>query len=172
MTVWAADPEPWFSALDLPPPRRVAPPTAVYVFKTRHAGPTPFYVQNFTAEGAVFRIYLYECRGETLASVECVAETPDEPLRREVYSLMAGFGEEALVLGDCLSADVRAAAGYPSVEARRSLDVLRLRLAQRLGGRFVAGAWDADDPAANLCEVRRALAAALVPQPLTQASAA
>jgi hypothetical protein len=171
LTVWTADPTPLLAAFDLGVPKPVAPTVASYIFKTRSVGLRPFVIRNFTAAGSVFRVHLYESRGEILAAVDCVAETEDAELRRHVHGLTAEFGCE-LVLGEQLAADVRAASGYQSMESRRRLKILRFRLAQQFRGRFVPGAWDAPGPAARFADLRQALSAVLTPDVQPRASAA
>ncbi|WP_421930630.1 flagellin modification protein FlmF [Phenylobacterium sp.] len=161
LVVWAADPTPLFSPLDLEPPRRLAKSLVSYIFKARYAGPLPFHVRNFTAEGAVFRIHLYECRGQALLSAECVAEVSDSDLRREVHRLMSGFGGASLHLDETLSIQIEPRWGQHSVDAARKLSNLHGALARSQGASFVAGAWEAQNPSASLAEISVSLVRAL-----------
>jgi hypothetical protein len=161
VVVWAANPMPLFKAAGLTTPRLVEKSFTTYVFKAKFAGPTPFYVQNFTATGAAFRIYLYESRGETLVAAECVAEAPDAELRREIHRLMAGFGGETLALGEQIGACVDPRRICNSVEAVKGLGALREQLARTHGARFVPGAWEPDARPEKFAQVNAGLAAAL-----------
>jgi hypothetical protein len=158
--VWAASPTPLFKAAGLPTPRMWAKRFAAYVFEVRWTGPVPFYVQNFTAEGGCFRVYVYESGGRILLTAECVAETPDALLRAEIVRLMRGFGSPPQ-LGACLSATVKARWIYHTLDAVQGLAALRSRLAERMGPAFVAGAWEPYAKAEKFAQVNAALAAAL-----------
>lgn len=132
VVIWTADPAALFPACGLEAPKPIARAFATYVFKARYAGPLPFHVQNFTASGSVFRVYLYESRGQALALAECVRECGDGELRREIHRLMSGFAGATLSLGEQVGADV-ASRFYPSVEMRRRLP----SVARTLGPGFI-----------------------------------
>ena len=138
--VWAANPTPLFKVMDVPTPKLLPKSFAIYHFKARWTGPKPFYVQNFTAQGAVFRAYVYESRGETLVTAECVGETPDADLRAELVRLAAGFGQ--LEVGEALGSSVQARWIYHSMDAMRRLKALHAALERQMGASFVAGAWE------------------------------
>jgi len=161
VVVWAADPMPLFNAAGLTAPKLIEKSFATYVFKAKFAGPTPFYVQNFTATGAAFQVYLYESRGETLVTAECVAEAPDGELRREIHRLMAGFGGEGLTLGEQIGVSVEPRWIYNSMEAVKGLGVLRGQLARTHGAAFVPGAWETYARSETFAQVNAGLAAAL-----------
>ena len=169
--VWAANPMPLFKAVGLDAPKLIRKSFATYVFEAKTTGPVPFYVQNFTASGAVFRVYLYESRGRTLALAECVTEADETALRAEIARLMSGFDGQALALGPLVGANVGPRWIYNSIDAVRGLARLRAVLARRLGVGFVAGAWEAYAKGEKFAEVNAALAAAL-DAPARAASAA
>ncbi|WP_374571861.1 NAD(P)-binding protein [Phenylobacterium sp.] len=162
MVVWTADPTPLYRAAGLEAPKPARRPCAVYVFKAAFGRPAPFHINNFTASGAVARIFVYESRGQTLLAAECVAETPDAELRREIQRLTAGFGGEALALGEQVHATVRSGA-LPSVEGARQLAELRRVLGQRTGGAFVLAPCDLARRPSAFAALGRAMAAAFEP---------
>jgi hypothetical protein len=143
ITVWAADPTPLFKPLNLeapaPQPRRAV----TYVFKVRYAGQAPLALRNFTTEGAVAEIRLYESRGQALLAAECVAETSDADLRRELHRLTAGFFAGSLVLGETVSVRIEPRWDCPSMDAVRRLRALRAALAMTQGPAFIAPEWEA-----------------------------
>lgn len=163
--VWAASPTPLFKAASLPTPPMVRKAFHTYVFRAAFTGALPFYLQNFTATGAVFRLYAYESGGEPLVALECVAEAEDRALRAEAAALMAHFPEEGLKLGELLSVSIQPRWIYHSPQTLEALAGLRQRLAARLGERFISGAWEPYAKAAKMAEVNAALAGALAPLP-------
>lgn len=165
--VWAADPTPLFVPLGLEPPAPFPQSVATYLFKASYDGPVPFQVQNFTAAGAVARIYLYESRGQLLVLAECVHECGEAELCREIVRLMAGFGGASLTLGEQVSEKVRSRWVYPSTDAIRRLRGLRARLARTHGSAFVPGAWEVYDKGEKLAQVRSGLAVALDSPPMS-----
>jgi hypothetical protein len=170
--VWAANPMTLFKAVGLQAPSLVKKSFATYVFKARYSGPLPFYVQNFTAEGAVFRLYLYENGGETLALAECVTEASDAELRREIHQLMWGFGGAALTVGELVHANVGPRWIYPSMDAMQKFAGLRARFAEIMGAAFVPGAWEPYAKGEKFAQVSAGLAAALEAPAARAASAA
>ncbi|MET0275058.1 MAG: FAD/NAD(P)-binding protein [Phenylobacterium sp.] len=148
--VWAANPTPLFKTLGVATPKLLPKTFHCHVFKARWAGPKPFYVQNFTAEGSVFRAYAYQSRGETLVTAECVAESAD--VRREVGRLLPG-----VELGEQLSTSVQPRWIYHSMEAMKQLKALHAALPHG----FVAGAWEPYSKAEKFAQVNASLAQAL-----------
>ncbi|HEX2561732.1 flagellin modification protein FlmF [Phenylobacterium sp.] len=159
--VWAANPTPLFKPLGLRPPKLVRKTFATYVFRCRYEGPLPFYVQNFTAEGAVFRIYVYESGGQALATAECVEEADDAPLRREIDRWMSPFEEVRMSLGEQVFANLQPRWIYHSTDAMAQLEALRDVAAKTLGPSFVPGAWEPYSKAEKFHQVQAALEAAL-----------
>jgi hypothetical protein len=121
-------------------------------------GPCPVYVQNFTAQGATFRAYLYESGGQRLVVAECVREADLKTLPTELRTLLSGFG--GLKLGPLVHSDAQPRWIYHSCAAIDGLAALRGKLAERFGGRFIPGAWEPYAKSAKLAEVNAALAAA------------
>ncbi|MBL8556968.1 MAG: NAD(P)/FAD-dependent oxidoreductase [Phenylobacterium sp.] len=158
--VWAANPTPLFKALDVRTPKLLPKSFATYVFAARWTGPRPFYVQNFTAEGACFRAYVYESAGRTLVTAECVKEADPTDLRYEVHRMLSGFGGD-LALGEILCTTIKPRWIYHSVDAIRQLAQLRDAARDRLGATFVDGAWEPYAKAEKFAQVNAALAAAL-----------
>src|SRR5690606_20423948 len=70
--VWAANPTLLFKPVGLTPPRLLRKVFTSLVFEADFDGPCPAYVQDFTAEGDVFRAYVYRSGGQTLVTAECV----------------------------------------------------------------------------------------------------
>ncbi|MFN3513537.1 MAG: NAD(P)-binding protein [Phenylobacterium sp.] len=169
--VWAANPMPLFKAVGLEAPKLVKKSFATYVFKARYGGHLPFYAQNFTARGSVFRVYLYESRGETLLLAECVAECGDAELRREIHRLMSGFAGAGLSIGEQVGQNLAPRWIYQSVEAMRGLKTLRASLARSMGAAFVPGAWEPYAKAEKFAEVNAGLAAALQSAPAAATAA-
>ena len=131
----------------------------IYSFKAGFEGPLPFYVQNFTARGAVFRAYLYESCGETILAAECVREDEESSLRADLAKLTEPFG--ALKLGPMIAAMSQPRWIYHSAASVEGLMTLRQKLSAQTEGRFVAGAWEPYSKAEKLAEVNASLAAAL-----------
>ncbi|MBX3485338.1 FAD/NAD(P)-binding protein [Phenylobacterium sp.] len=158
--VWAANPTPLFKALDVRTPRLLPKSFSTYVFAARWTGPRPFYVQNFTAEGACFRAYAYESSGRTLVTAECVREADPTDLRYEVHRMLCGF-EGDLALGEILCTMIKPRWIYHSVDAVQQLKLLRNAARDRLGTAFVDGAWEPYAKGEKFAQVNAALAAAL-----------
>lgn len=158
--VWAADPTPLFKAVGLSTPRLLPKSFATYVFACGWTGPRPFYVQNFTAEGSCFRLYVYESAGRTLLTAECVAEATNADLRYDIHRLMKGFDGD-LALGELLYTSIKPRWIYHSVDAIDRLGELRAALAQQMGPAFVAGAWEPYAKAEKFAAVGADLATAL-----------
>lgn len=156
--VWAANPTPLFKAMDLPTPALIKKTFHTYVFEARYDGPVPFYVQNFTASGEVFRGYLYESAGQTLIVAECVRPAEVDALPGQLRRLFSGF--DALEVGPLRRVGEQARWIYHSLEAIEGLAALRGALAERFGASFVCGAWEPYGKSAKLAEVDAALATA------------
>ena len=158
--VWAANPTPLFKAAGVPTPKLFSKSFAAYVFKARWTGALPFYAQNFTARGVCFRVYVYETHGETLLTAECVGESADHELRREIAGLLEGFVGE-LTLGDLVNVSIKPRWIYHSLDSMRGLKALRAAMAEKMGPAFVAGAWEPYAKTEKFTQVNSALAAAL-----------
>jgi len=161
VTVWAADPTALFKPLGLeaptPSPRR----GVSYIFQAHHAGHAPLELRNFTAEGAVAEIRLYESRGHALLAAKCVAEVADGDLRRELHRLTGGFFHGALQLGETVSVRIEPRWDTPSVDAVRKLRALRAALAKTHGAAVVAPAWEAPRLKERLADLSGKLACAM-----------
>jgi hypothetical protein len=158
--IWAASPTPLFKAAGVPTPRALPKRFATYVFDAQWTGTLPFYVQNFTAEGSCFRVYIYESAGEVLLTAECVTEDASDRLIPDIGRMLEGF-EGKLTLGDLLHTSVKPRWIYHSVETIDRLSELRSALAGRMGTGFVAGAWEPYAKSEKFAEVGSALATAL-----------
>lgn len=158
--VWAANPTPLFKAAGVTVPRLLPKSFAAYTFEARWTGALPFYVQNFTAEGSCFRVYIYESGGKTLLTAECVAEDGGDELTWDIQRMLRGFAGE-LTLGDLLAASIKPRWIYHTVDAIDRLGELRTTLAERMGPAFVAGAWEPYAKGEKFVEVGAGLAAAL-----------
>lgn len=158
--VWAGNPTPLFKAAGVPTPKLLPKSYWAYTHKVRWTGAAPFYVQNFTAQGVCFRIYIYESRGQTLLTAECVAECGEPELRGEVASLLAGFPGE-LSMGELLGVSIKPRWIFHTLEAMQRLSQLRAALAGRMGPAFVPGAWEPYAKTEKFAQVNAALAAAL-----------
>ena len=156
--VWAANPTPLFKPLGLATPGLLKKSFATYVFEVEFDGPCPVYVQNFTAQGAAFRVYLYESAGAKLAVAECVREADLARLPAEMRLLMSGFG--ALKVGALMHSDIQPRWIYHTLDAIDGLKALRGALAARFGAGFIPGAWEPYAKTAKLAEVNGALLAA------------
>lgn len=158
--VWASNPTLLFKAMDLEPPAQQPKAITSYVFAGRWTGARPFHVQNYTAEGTCFRVYIYESSNRTLVSVECVAETSGTDLRYDIHRLMRGF-EGDLALGEQLHTATKPHWGYHTLETVSRMTDLRRALTQKLGDGFVSGAWELHDRTRRFEAVGAELAAAL-----------
>lgn len=158
--VWAANPTPLFKAAGVRVPKLLPKSFATYTFEARWTGALPFYVQNFTAEGSCFRVYVYESGGQTLLTAECVAEDGGDELSYDIQRMLKGFAGD-FTLGDLLAATIKPRWIYHTVDAIDQLTALRATLSERLGTAFVPGAWEPYAKAEKFVEMERALAAAL-----------
>lgn len=162
VVVWTADPAPLYRAVGLAPPAPARRVRASYVFKAVFGRPAPFHINNFTGAGAVSSLFVYESRGQTLLTAECVAEAPDADLRREIQRLAAGFGGEGLTLGDQVHATVRSGE-LPSVEGVRRMAELRRVLDRTTGGALILTPCEPARRTAAFNDLSRALACAMEP---------
>lgn len=165
--VWAANPTPLFKPLGLEAPVQLGKSLATYIVTASYVGNVPFRVRNFTAQGAVAQLYLYESRGQLLVLAECVEERGETELRSEIVRLMAGFGGASLTLGEQISAHVGPRQEYLSVDAPQKLKTLRVQLTRDHGAAFVPGAWEIDAPGEGFAQLRARLAAALAPSAIS-----
>ena len=154
--VWAASPMPLFKAVGMEAPKGPVKRFATYTFEARWTGALPFYVQNFTAKGTCFRVYVYESAGCVLVTAECVVEDAGEALIGDIRQMLDGF-EGKLEIGDLLARSVKPRWIYHSVETIERLGDLRTALSDRLGSGFVAGAWEAYAKGEKFAEVEAAL---------------
>jgi hypothetical protein len=158
--VWAASPMPLFKAAGIETPKAPAKRFATFTFEVHWTGALPFYVQNFTAEGSCFRVYIYESAGSVLLTAECVVEDAGEALIGDIRRMLEGF-EGKLTVGELLFRTVKPRWLYHSVDTVDGLAELRSALAARLGKGFVAGAWEAYAKGEKFAEVDSALRTAL-----------
>lgn len=151
LVVWAADPLPLFdlAAGRGQRPRMIGERIASYVFRARLEAPLPLTVSNFTGEGKVSAVRVYQSRGETLVSVECVEETDDESLRAEVLRLLSPFARRPMILDACVLTNMRTRFACPSVEAVQRLTKLEAELQQAHQGGFIVAGWESADPGAR-----------------------
>ncbi|QFT77189.1 NAD(P)-binding protein [Erythrobacter sp. THAF29] len=168
LIVWAASPMPLFKAMGLEAPRAPARKFATHAFKVDWTGPVPFYVQNFTAEGSCFRVYIYESGGSTLLTAECVTKPQEIDLHREIHSLLRGFDGQ-LAIGDLLYRTVKPRWLYHSTDTIDKLGQLRAALKAERGDAFVAGAWEAYAKGEKFAEVEADLQKALEMQAILAA---
>ncbi len=159
--VWAADPMPLFRPLGVEAPAAAPRTVFTYVFKVRHGAAAPVEVRNFTAEGVVQTLRLYESRGQQLVAADCIAEAGDGELRREVHRLMAGFCGSSLQLGESVALAVSPRWDCPSVEAVKKLRALRAALARTQGAAFVAPMWETQKLGDRFAALAAGLAQAL-----------
>jgi hypothetical protein len=158
--VWAASPMPLFKAMGIETPRAPAKQFATYTFEVRWTGALPFYVQNFTAKGSCFRVYIYESAGRVLLTAECVVEDAGEALIGDIRCMLEGF-KGKLTVGELLFRSVKPRWLYHSVDTIDRLAELRSALAAQVGSGFVAGAWEAYAKGEKFAAVDSALRAAL-----------
>lgn len=142
IVVWAASPMPLFKAVGLDAPRAPAKKFATYTFEARWTGPLPFYVQNFTAQGSCFRVYIYESGGSILLTAECVSAEDGEGLIEDIHRLLEGF-DGRLALGNLLYRTMKPRWLYHSTDTMEKLGKLRATLKAVRGTSFVTGAWEA-----------------------------
>lgn len=174
LVVWAADPLPLF---DLTGgrgqrPRMIGERVASHVFRARLEAPQPLTVRNFTGEGKVSAVRVYQSRGETLVSVECVEETGDEALRAEVLRLLSPFARRPMILDACVLTSMHTRFACPSVEAVQKLARLEADLHQVHQGGFLVAGWESADPAARFGALAERMAQRLEASGLVAAAAA
>jgi hypothetical protein len=158
--VWAASPMPLFKALGMEAPKAPAKRFATYTFEVHWTGALPFYVQNFTAEGSCFRVYIYESGGSVLLTAECVVEDGGDALIGDIHRMLEGF-DGNLTVGELLFRSVKPRWLYHSVDTIERLAELCSALKARMGRGFVAGAWEAYAKSEKFAEVDSALRTAL-----------
>jgi len=163
--VWAADPMPLFdlAAQKAPKPRLIGERVASYVFRARLEAPLPLTIRNYTGEGKVNALRVYQSRGETLVSVECVDEVGDEPLRAEILRLLAPFARRPMILDACVLTNMRTRFACPSVEAVQRLDRLEAELTHRHQGRFIVAGWESADAGARIAALTERMGQRLAP---------
>lgn len=154
--VWAASPMPLFKAMGMEAPRTPAKRFATYTFKVDWTGALPFYVQNFTARGSCFRVYIYESAGDLLLTAECVVEDAGDALTGDIHRMLEGFRGK-LTIGEQLFRSVKPRWLYHSVDTIERLAELRAALAARMGTSFIPGAWEAYAKGEKFAEVEAAL---------------
>ncbi len=169
IVIWAASPMPLFKAVGVETPKAPARKFVTHTFEIDWTGPVPFYVQNFTARGSCFRTYIYESNGSTLLTAECVAETDDAALIKEIGHMVEGF-EGELAVGKKLFKTAKPRWLYHSVDTIDKLGQLRKALAAARGDRFIPGAWEAYSKGEKFAEVEANLQRTLNVQMLAQAS--
>jgi len=171
VVVWAADPRPLFKPMGIEAPKPEAHSLVTYILKVRYAGPTPLEVRNFTAQGAVTRLRLYETRGQVLLAAECLTEVRGCDLTREIHRLMAGFHGASLQLGETLAVRMEPRWDILSTDTAKALVRLRGALSRAQGGGFIAPLWEVPDVAARHEALTLALTAALQVAPPAAAAA-
>ena len=142
IVVWAASPIPLFKPLGVEVPRGPVRKFATYTFAASWSGPVPFYVQNFTAEGSIFRVYIYESAGSVLLTAECVEKCDEAALKRDIHTMLEGF-EGELAIGEQLHHSFKPRWLFHSQGTIDNLGQLRAALKAHRGNRFVTGAWEA-----------------------------
>lgn len=171
VVVWAGDPRPLFKAVGLEAPKPEAHSLVTYILKVRYGGPVPLEVRNFTAQGAVTRLRLYETRGQVLMAAECLSEVRGCDLIREIHRLMAGFHGASLHLGETLAVRMEPRWDILSVDTAKSLVRLRAALARSQGGAFIAPLWEVQDVTARHEALTLAMANALQVAPASARAA-
>ena len=161
--VWAASPMALFKPLGLTAPRAPARKFATYTFEAQFDGPVPFYVQNFTATGAVFRIYIYQSKNRQFLSAECVAKADETMLPAQIQQMAQGF-DGHLQLGKIVHRSIEPRWLYHSPQTMASLAALRGALRNIAGAQVIPGAWEAYAKAAKFAEIERALGRAILGQ--------
>lgn len=158
--VWAASPTPLFKQVGIPTPPALSKLFATHVFEVNWTGALPFYVQNFTAEGSCFRVYIYDAGGSTLLTAECVTTGAADTLIAEMHQMLDGF-EGKLTVGELIHSTAKPRWIYHSVQTMDRLADLRRELSKRFGPNFIAGAWEPYSKGEKFVEVGAALAMAL-----------
>ena len=168
--VWAAEPAALFKPMGLTAPDQTPRRMVTYVFKARYGHAAPVEVRNFTAEGVVSTLRLYDSRGQALIAADCVAEIADSELRREIHRLMAGFCGASLQLGETIGMGMAPRWDCPSTETVNALRALRATLSHSEGAAFVTPIWENPRPAERHAALSQALATALQSQQAVQAA--
>lgn len=166
--VWAASPIPLFKPLGVEVPRAPARKFATYTFAVRWSGPVPFYVQNFTAKGSCFRVYIYESAGKVLLTAECVEKAEPAALHHDIHAMLDGFAGD-LAIGELLFTAIKPRWLYHSVGTIAKLSALRTALQAQRGDRFVTGAWEAYAKGEKFVEVENDLQRALAQEAVVEA---
>lgn len=166
--VWVDDPAPLLAAQGMRRAATGADRALSHVFKVRLTRTAPFVVQDFTAAGVVFRVSVYESRGETLACVECVGPAPEGVVRCQAQKLLSAFTDEPARIGQRLATLTPSRSGVMTLEAWRALQAME----RRVGGGFVSGAWEHPSIGARFTEIGAGLAAAMQSASPLSASAA
>lgn len=171
LVVWAADPLPLFDLTAQPRPRLIGERVASYVYRARIEAPLPLTIRNYTAEGRISALRVYESRGETLVSIECVDEVGDAELRAEALRLLGPFARRPMMLEACLLTNMRTRFACPSVEAVTRLARLEAELDHQHEGRFLVAGWESADATVRVSALAGRLGAAMAAGSATSAVA-
>jgi len=161
IVVWAADPLPLFDLTIQPRPRLIGERVASYVYRARIEAPLPLTIRNYTADGKISALRVYESRGETLVSIECVDEVGDAELRAEALRLLGPFARRPMMLEACLLTNMRTRFTCPSTEAVTRLARLEGELDRLHKGRFLIAGWESADAPARISALADRLGAVM-----------
>ena len=161
IVVWAADPLPLFDLTIQPRPRLIGERVASYVYRARIEAPLPLTIRNYTAEGKISALRVYESRGETLVSIECVDEVGDAELRAEALRLLGPFARRPMILEACLLTNMRTRFTCPSTDAVNRLARLEGEFDRLHKGRFLVAGWESADASARISALADRLGAAM-----------
>ena len=134
---------------------------ASYVYRARIEAPLPLTIRNYAAEGRISALRVYESRGETLVSIECVDEVGDAELRAEALRLLGPFARRPMILEACLLTNMRTRFTCPSVEAVTRLARLEADLDRHHDGRFLVAGWESADAPARISALAGRLGVAM-----------
>lgn len=93
--VWAANPNPLLCGLGLPPLNNVYANSVTHFYRTACAAVfvDPFYIQVFSDQSDINRLYLYGMGSDVRLTVECFSGSDSvEDITREAQRILADFG--------------------------------------------------------------------------------
>lgn len=154
---WSANPMPLFPHAGMKAPHLQRADFHVVSLTCRYGLNAPFYIQNFTCEGAIFRLYAYPTATASIVTLECVRPANESDLRLEAKRLVADTPIADLLTGDVVLEERQPRLLFHTVETVTALGVLRNHMAERYGAAFVAGGWEQYAKAAKYAALQTAL---------------
>ncbi|ESQ93108.1 hypothetical protein ABAC460_02290 [Asticcacaulis sp. AC460] len=154
---WSANPMPLFPHAGMKAPQLLRTDFHVVSLTCRYGLEAPYYIQNFTTEGAIFRLYAYPTATASIVTLECVRPANEADLRLEAKRLVADTPIADLLTGEVVLEERQPRWLFHTVETVAALGVLRHHMAERYGACFIPGGWEQYAKAAKHAALQTAL---------------